>query len=344
MRWLFANQYELNTNSTRTVTMQWDTIRWNTVVIWYNREQCGGDGESIPLHYDVMRSNIGLPRSGKVREIPVFLRVREKSGNFVASQEILQFVTKVREKSGNFVYRCILFIVWWMIFELGQNLKSCPHSIIIRQKIFFLNLICFHVLHNIWHKTSKVSMRLKMFSCADLFSRPLMLKHLLMNNVISMWFWIYCKKLPRGMYRDNDWNLCWHSGKCKGKVRDFFFLPTPWQPCNRNSQELIWTIPNLWEPMHLKWHHHERDGVSNHRRLNCLLNHLGSRRLKKTSKLRVTGLCEGKPPVTGGFPSQRASNAEMFLFGDVIMRRSDRCASSCNTNATPQRIDRNVQR
>ena len=31
---------------------------------------------------------------------------------------------------------------------------------------------------------------------------------------------------------------------------------------------------------------------------------------KKTSKLRVTGLCEGNSPVTGEFPSQRASNAE----------------------------------
>ena len=31
---------------------------------------------------------------------------------------------------------------------------------------------------------------------------------------------------------------------------------------------------------------------------------------KKISKLRITGLCEGYPPVTGGFPSQRVSNAE----------------------------------
>ena len=30
----------------------------------------------------------------------------------------------------------------------------------------------------------------------------------------------------------------------------------------------------------------------------------------KTSKLRVTGLCEGNPPVTGGFPSQKASSTE----------------------------------
>ena len=36
----------------------------------------------------------------------------------------------------------------------------------------------------------------------------------------------------------------------------------------------------------------------------CLL----SRRSKKTSKLRVTGLCEGNSPVTGEFPTQRASN------------------------------------
>ena len=31
---------------------------------------------------------------------------------------------------------------------------------------------------------------------------------------------------------------------------------------------------------------------------------------KKTSKLRVTGLCVGKSPMTGEFPAQRASNAE----------------------------------
>ena len=35
--------------------------------------------------------------------------------------------------------------------------------------------------------------------------------------------------------------------------------------------------------------------------------------------LRVTGLCEGNSPVTGEFPAQRASNAEMFPFNDVNM-------------------------
>ena len=56
--------------------------------------------------------------------------------------------------------------------------------------------------------------------------------------------------------------------------------------------------------------------------LDCLLNRLFRRRSKKTSKPHVTGLCKGNPPVTGGFPSQRASNAEMFPFDGVIMIRN----------------------
>ena len=50
--------------------------------------------------------------------------------------------------------------------------------------------------------------------------------------------------------------------------------------------------------------------VMMHRRLNCLFIRFFRRRPKKTSKLRVTGLCEGNSPVIGEFPTQRASNAE----------------------------------
>ena len=57
----------------------------------------------------------------------------------------------------------------------------------------------------------------------------------------------------------------------------------------------------------LRWCHH---GVSNRQPHDCLLNHLFRHRSKKTSKLRVTGLCAGNSPVTGEFPAQRASNAE----------------------------------
>ena len=59
-----------------------------------------------------------------------------------------------------------------------------------------------------------------------------------------------------------------------------------------------------------QWRHNEGDGLSNHQPHCCLLNRLFRRRSKKTSKLRVTGLCAGKSPVTDKFPAQRASNAE----------------------------------
>ena len=60
----------------------------------------------------------------------------------------------------------------------------------------------------------------------------------------------------------------------------------------------------------LQWRHNGIDGVSNHQPHHCLLSCLFERRSKKTSKLRVTGLCAGNSPGTGEFPAQRARNAE----------------------------------
>ena len=60
--------------------------------------------------------------------------------------------------------------------------------------------------------------------------------------------------------------------------------------------------------MTLRWHHNERDGISNHWHLNNLLSHLF--RSKKISKLHIADLCEGNSAVTGEFPAQRASNVE----------------------------------
>ena len=65
----------------------------------------------------------------------------------------------------------------------------------------------------------------------------------------------------------------------------------------------------------LQWRYNECDNVSNHLRLDCLLNRLFRCRSKKTSKLRITGLCEGNSPVTSEFPAQRASNAENVSLG-----------------------------
>ena len=58
----------------------------------------------------------------------------------------------------------------------------------------------------------------------------------------------------------------------------------------------------------LQWRYNGRDDVSNHHPHGCLLNRLFGRRSKKTSKLRVNGLCGGNSPVTGEIPAQRASN------------------------------------
>ena len=69
----------------------------------------------------------------------------------------------------------------------------------------------------------------------------------------------------------------------------------------------------------LQWRHNERDDVSNHWRLECVLNRLFRRRSKKTSKLRVTGFCEGNPLVAGGSPHKGPVTQEMFPFDNVIM-------------------------
>ena len=84
----------------------------------------------------------------------------------------------------------------------------------------------------------------------------------------------------------------------------------------------------------LQGRHNDRNGVSNHRRLDRLPSRLSRRRSKKTSKLRVTGLCEGNSPVTGEFSAQRASNAEnasIWWRRHVCRNRQSRrtCLSTC---------------
>ena len=67
-------------------------------------------------------------------------------------------------------------------------------------------------------------------------------------------------------------------------------------------------ICDVYSP--LQWRHNEHDDVSSHQRPDCLRNRLFRGRSKKTSNLRVTGLCAGNSPVNDEFPAQRASNAK----------------------------------
>ena len=69
---------------------------------------------------------------------------------------------------------------------------------------------------------------------------------------------------------------------------------------------------------------------SNHRHLDCLLNPLFRHGSKKTSKLRVTGLCEGNSLVTGEFPHKGPVTQKTFPFDDVI--------SSCIIRANQSKL------
>ena len=74
------------------------------------------------------------------------------------------------------------------------------------------------------------------------------------------------------------------------------------------SPEFYHSQPRNFIP--LQWRHNERDSVSNHQ-LTIVYSTVYSRhRSKKTSKLRVTGLCAGNSLGTREFPAQRASYAE----------------------------------
>ena len=75
-----------------------------------------------------------------------------------------------------------------------------------------------------------------------------------------------------------------------------------------DDKTVVWKAWKSFGP--LQWRHNEHHGVSNHQPGDCLLNRLFRRKSKKTSKLRVTGLCEGNTPVIFEFPAQRASNTE----------------------------------
>ena len=66
--------------------------------------------------------------------------------------------------------------------------------------------------------------------------------------------------------------------------------------------------------------HNVRDGVSNHQLHDCLLKRLFSWRSKTTSKLCVTGFCEGNHRWPVNFQHKWPVTRKMFPFDNVIMR------------------------
>ena len=101
---------------------------------------------------------------------------------------------------------------------------------------------------------------------------------------------------------------CVLSGKC--------FSLDQWSKVNVT---LIGNVLRVNGQFPLQWRHNGWDNVSSHQPFGCLLNRLFGRRSKKTSKLRVTGLCAGNSPGPVNSPHKGPVTRKMFPFDDVIM-------------------------
>ena len=91
-----------------------------------------------------------------------------------------------------------------------------------------------------------------------------------------------------------------------------------------------WKETNKWQTWEtLQWRKNELDCVSNHQRHDCLPNRLSRRESKKTSKLRVTGLCEGNSPVNS--PHKGAVTRKCFhlMMSSQLIHQ---CGNFCRFN------------
>ena len=89
------------------------------------------------------------------------------------------------------------------------------------------------------------------------------------------------------------------------------FMPQTTSVPRRNNNIVLVTT--------LHWRHDGPDWVSNHQFHDCLLNRLFRRTWKKTSKLRVTGLCAGNSPGPVNSPRKWSVTPKMCPFHDVIV-------------------------
>ena len=131
------------------------------------------------------------------------------------------------------------------------------------------------------------------------------------------------------------WHKCWISfNGSRGHVSGTLSIPwllVAWRRESHESAAIILTIhlnciirPPLSQFLcllvyTLEWRYNECDGVSNHQRLGCLLKRMFRCRSKKTSKLRVTGLCEGIHRWPVNSPHKGPVTRKMFPLDDVII-------------------------
>ena len=116
----------------------------------------------------------------------------------------------------------------------------------------------------------------------------------------------------------------------QGVILDQFYaqpLCTPWVLWSKSDVNWYQTLQKRAFVWSSQWHHNERDGVSNHRRLKGLLNRLFRPRSKKISKLRVTGFVKGIHRWPANSPHKGPVTRKMFPFDDVIMMQNNECCT-----------------
>ena len=108
---------------------------------------------------------------------------------------------------------------------------------------------------------------------------------------------------------DNIWTIA----LCTGVTYEMYFLQGD-DFDTFNQKYMHYALKST-----LQWRHNERDGVSNHRRLDSLLNRLFKHRSKKISKLRVSGPCRGIHRGPANSPHKGPVTPKVLPFDDVII-------------------------
>ena len=101
---------------------------------------------------------------------------------------------------------------------------------------------------------------------------------------------------------------------CDLGIRTFEMIIDSKDPCH-----ISWRLKPV-PPRTSHWRLNGHDDASNYQPHHCLLNRLFRRRSKKTSKIRVTGLCEGNQRGPVNSPHKGPVTRKMFPFDDVIMK------------------------
>ena len=96
-----------------------------------------------------------------------------------------------------------------------------------------------------------------------------------------------------------------------------------WARYNTVECMACYFIPRRRTPITLQWRHNEHDGISNYRRLHCLLNCLFRRRSMKKQSSASLAFVRGIHRWPVGSPHKWPVTRKMFPFDDVIILNPD---------------------